>query len=291
MRASAGASRDRPYPLYTVAHGRPPVPDDPSIEPPGLPDDLRHRLEHAARERLMRVVDTGLLGLTQPLKVHLVLCGFPRAGTSMLQLMAQTSFHDCRVWEHETVGHVLARIGLRNHPYMITKRPNDVFWIDNILDYYAGKRAQARVVMNLRDPRAVLTSRFKGLPGYYVPPKTWYAYYQHFVYFREDPRVLVVRYDHLVRDPDLVQAELVAFTGMEPIAGRKFSEFHIHASTDYDTRALNGVRAPDPKNIDRWRAPEHRDRIRELLAQIPELPEMLVQLGLEADHAWVGDYA
>jgi hypothetical protein len=290
MRSAATPARDGPYPLYTAELGRPALPTDRSIEP-RLPDDLRHRVEHRLREQLLGVVDRGLLGLTHALKVHLVLCGFPRAGTSMLQLMAQTSFDGCRVWERETVGHVLARIGLRNHPYMITKRPNDIFWIDNILEYYAGKRAEARVVMNLRDPRSVLTSRFKGLPGYYVPPKTWYAYYQHFVYHREDPRVLVVRYADLVRRPDAVQAELVGFTGMEPIPGRKFSEFHVHASADYDTRALNGVRAPDPKNVDRWRGAEHRARIQALLVEIPELPQMLVQLGLEADDAWVGEYA
>ena len=50
-----------------------------------------------------------------------------------------------------------ARHAFRNHPFLITKDPGDVFFIDEIRAFYAPRPAEARFVLTVRDPRAGYT--------------------------------------------------------------------------------------------------------------------------------------
>lgn len=70
-----------------------------------------------------------------------------------------------------------------------------------------------------------------------------------------------------------------------------FDRFLEAVPRDFETKALNGVRTFDVSSLDRWRSPKYRDRIRQLLAEMPDLPELLVRLGYEADAEWTKDYA
>ena len=59
---------------------------------------------------------------------------------------------------------------------MLTKRPSDIFLIDDIRRYYADRAASVVFVAMYRDPRAVLTSRHKARPDrYYVSVERWRA--------------------------------------------------------------------------------------------------------------------
>ena len=54
--------------------------------------------------------------------------------------------------------------------------------------------------------------------------------------------------------------------------------------------ALGGVGSPETSRIARWQQPTHHQRISELLAAMPELPEALIDLGYESDARWTEPY-
>ena len=117
---------------------------------------VRRRLKRAA----LKFVDAGWLGFV-PLEAHLVICGFPRSGTTLLQLMVETAYPSARTFGVERSG-----LGAANNDFpgnarmIISKRPDDIFWIDEIRDSYAwrGTKTRIRFIVSVRDPRAILTS-------------------------------------------------------------------------------------------------------------------------------------
>jgi len=264
---------------------------------PPLPADLKYRADtpgvvELTRRGLKRVLaqasDRAWLGLT-PLRTHVVICGFPRSGSTLLLLMAETAFPHARTYHQEKTGIKAARqFWPGRASLMITKRPNDIFWVDEIRGFYRARQTAVRFIVTARDPRAVLTSTHEEQAGYYVTPERWRAMFAHFEYVRRAPDVLTVDFNDLVRQPQTVQERLTTFIGWE--AAASFEQFHARIPTDFDTAALNGVRPLDPRVIDRWKGPQHRERVRQILQALPELPEVLMDLGYEDDTSWTEAY-
>ncbi len=265
---------------------RPPVPSDLKVkaETPGLLAPVKRQV----KELVVQASERRWLGLT-PLQTHVVICGYPRSGSTLLLLMAETAFPYARTYRQEKTGLKAAKQFWPGRArLMITKRPNDIFFADEIREFYAGRQTQVRFVLCARDPRAVLTSVHGSREGYYVSPERWSAMHEHFQYVRQFPDVLTVEFNDLVRQPVVVQEQLTRFIGWE--AAARFDQFHTTVPEGFDTLALNGVRPLDPAAIDKWRAPKHRERIREMLQALPHLPETLISLGYEKDAAWTADY-
>ena len=228
-----------------------------------------------------------------PLEAHLVICGFPRSGTTLLQLMAETAYPSARTFGVERSG-----LGAANNdfpgsaPLIISKQPDDIFRIDEIRDSYTwrGTRTRVRFIVSVRDPRAVLTS-VHGMNRdiYWVSAERWRSTYLHYDYARGFDDVIVVEYRDLVLEPQKVQGQLAAAIGIEP--ERAFADFHQSVPGEFNTLALNGVRPLDPATLDKWREPKHADRIRHLLREMPELPDRLIEMGYEHDTAWTRAYA
>jgi len=222
----------------------------------------------------------------RPLRAHVVICGFPRSGTTLLHLMIQTA-----VPRIQCFGRERAALDLLTHwpraPFLVTKRPADVFFLDRIRDHYAGR---ARFVVCLRDPRSVLTSKHANRPGeYYVTPERWRAIDGHVQAVASATDVCLVNFTDLVTDTQSVQARLDEFVGWK--SARPFADYHLHLPAGVDVAPLNGVRAVDPHADERWREPAHRERIRTLLRELPELPERLIAMGYERDTNWLRNYA
>ena len=102
----------------------------------------------------------------------------------------------------------------------------------------------------------------------------------------------LVRNGEMPKCPDCsstkVQKQFSEAVGIEP--SRPFADFHSAVPGEFDVLALNGVRPLDRATLDRWRAPKHRERIRQLLTEMPDLPERLISMGYESDRAWVSEY-
>ena len=251
---------------------------------PRLLTPLRRRLRHA----YVRASQRGWFGLVA-LKTHIIVCGFPRSGTTMLHLMLKTSVADAKSFDRERSAMSVARYTWPGrYPILISKKPDDIFRVDEIRDYYRDLRTEVRFVLCVRDPRAVLTSIFVDKPGYCVPSVKWRAVYEHIQYQRQFADVIVAEYQDLVEQPEAVQEQLASFTGCEMRA--HFEEFHSSVPRNFDTRQLNGVRPLDPGALSKWRAERHRARIRQVLTEIPELPERLIEMGYESDTVWTDAY-
>lgn len=243
-----------------------------------------------ARELFVAMTERGWFG-GRGLERHVVLCGFPRSGSTLLQLMIEACVADVQAFGRERRALEIAKSALCSKSYMLTKRPSDIFLIDELERFYAHRQADVRFVVTIRDPRAVLTSKHAKISPreYYVPAERMRAMYDHWKWARSLKTATVVRYEDLVTYPDIVERALTRFLGWQVV--RPFSEYEQSVPNGFDTAALNGLRSLDRGGIDRWREPQHRERLTRLLnEEMPELPDMLIEMGYEWDYEWVYEY-
>lgn len=235
---------------------------------------------------MYRFVDTGFCGLTG-LKKHILICGFPRSGTTLLQMMLENGLPQARGFGREVGGWRAATYAWRNHALLISKVPHDVFRLTELRHFYARRPAKLKVILMVRDCRDVMTSRRNtgGPSGYCVDTERWRRYHRAFLRHRNDPDTLVVRYENLVDDPVGEQRRVEEFIGEK--LSVPFGSFHTVPRPDFDISTLNGLRPVEHSLIGRWSAPEHRERIREIIRDLPELPEALVELGYEPNADWI----
>lgn len=234
-------------------------------------------------------VDQGFWGQNR-LETHVVMCGFPRCGTTLCQLMCQTCIDDIQCYGEERKGLEKARFGSRRNRFLLTKRPSDIFQIERIRKFYANRPTNVRFVIFVRDPRAILTSVHAKRPGeYYVSVERWRAIYEFWNWAIAFDDVLPIHYEDLICQTAQVEQKLARFVGWQ--VKRPFQTFHENVPDNFNTAALNGVRSIDQANCDRWRRDAYAPRIQELLmTEMPELPRCLIELGYEENESWTEAY-
>jgi hypothetical protein len=234
-----------------------------------------------------RLKDGGWLP-AERLRQHVVVCGVPRSGTTLFQLMLEGCVAGVGVCGRERRALELAECGRRSHAILMSKRPKDLFLIPEIRAFYADRGVRVQFVVLQRDPRSVLTSKHFSRPGeYYLSVDEWRHYYAHGEWCRGAADVLSVRYEDLIRHPEEVQQRVLEFTGWE--ARWSFRDFVKHVPRGFDGRALNELRELDESRLRGWSVEEHRERLAEVLRELPELPRVLVELGYEANEQWLSD--
>lgn len=238
---------------------------------------------------MVKLQDAGRLPAV-PLCQHIVICGFPRSGTTLFQLMIESCVAEIKTFGRERRALEFAKYGRRTHACVMTKRPKDIFLIQELRDFYASHPAEVQFIVMHRDPRAVLTSVHFSRPSeYFVTANQWQHIYRHWKWAATANDVLSIRYEDVVCGPDFVESQFARITGCEMT--RPFRDFHQNVPAGFDDRALNGLRELDESNVLRWREACHRDRIRSLLRELPELPDVLIEMGYEADDSWTREYA
>lgn len=242
------------------------------------------------RKLFNRACESGWFG-GSPLKRHVVVCGFPRSGSTLLQLMIESCVADIRTYGRERRGTEAAACYRRTHPTMMTKRPSDIFTISDLRTFYSSRGADVRFVLMVRDPRDVLTSIHHSRPDdFYVSAERWRAIWEYWQWAAPADDVCTVRYEDLVSNPGRLEAALTSFLGWNVV--RPFSEFHQAVPDNFDVRALNGVRKADRESISRWRHARYDEKLRALLRfELPELPQRLIELGYERDKTWTRRYS
>jgi len=252
-------------------------------------------VRRSAKRFIRYTIDHGWFGLT-PLETHVVICGFPRSGSTLLQLIVETCVSDLKKFGRERRALDAAQAPFRNQRFMMTKKPSDIFMMDEIRAFYASHKPQVRFVLTIRDPRAVLSSRHAALEeGEFVAtPEVWHATYTHFQYARQFDDVAVVKFEELVINPDTVQKRLTDFIGWH--VHHPFSEFHTAVPPEWQelkptaSLNLNGLRPLDKNTIEKWKDEKRQEHIRKLLIEMPELPQRLIEMGYEADTSWTRHY-
>lgn len=221
-----------------------------------------------------------------PLQQHVVVCGFPRSGTTLFQLMLEGCVEGPRCYGRERRALDLATCGRRSHAVLLSKRPKDLFLIPEIRRFYARSGVRVQFILLHRDPRGVLTSRHFSRPTeYYLSAEEWRHYHNHWNWHRNDADVLSISYEDLIRSPDSVEQRVLDFTGWQ--ARWRFRNFVQHVPRGFDGRALNELRELDPSRLTAWQEIQHRQRLLQLLSELPELPELLVSMGFETTHDWL----
>jgi hypothetical protein len=195
-----------------------------------------------------------------------------------------------------------------------TKAPMDVFQLSRIAELNA-YRKDLCIIICVRDVRDIVTSRHPLLPDRYFigydfswwpqnVEKTQWQYdgpgigaISHAI--DEAARVpgirsRLLRYESLVADADALQSELATWLGVE--FQTPFSQYYRYPKRlayRYEDRhrardeALVREDKPvDPTRVQKWRSPEHRERIREQFTQFPDLFRILKLYGYESDDRW-----
>ena len=189
---------------------------------------------------------------------------------------------------------------------VISKVPHDLFRLDPLRNFYARRPADLRVLLMLRDPRDLLTARRpktglgRGGCGrhtgaadaptddYCLSPAQWRQYWVAFDDNRRRPDAQVVRYESLVADVAAEQGRVEAFVGH--VMAVPFADAVRVSRPDFDAVTLRGRRDVEGSRVARWRDPRHAGRVSAVLADLPELPAVLVMLGYEPDAAWADAY-
>ena len=238
---------------------------------------------------IYRIADTGVFGLT-PLQMHILICGFPASGTTLLQLMLENALPDARRFGRERSGWRAATYSVRNHAVMISKQPRDLLRLDPLKAFYKTRKARLKIIIMLRDPRDLMTTRRKrdGLETYAYPCQYWKEYYDAFILQQEREETLLVRYEDLVGNAGSQQQAVEGFIDLKMKI--PFDQFQSVERSDFDATTLNGIRPLESSRIARWQAPEHHDRIKEILAELPDLPAMVQRLGYAEDDGWTRAY-
>jgi hypothetical protein len=232
---------------------------------------------------------------------HIVVTGYSRSGTTMFYHMLRRAVKGYEFMDEEVPAERFVGLDRKNR---ITKRPLDLFNLEQIhRNNRFGK--QLSLIIMIRDIRSVLTSFHSAVPDDY-----FIAYdYQYFVNRATgensycNPGVIpiheaivkatqnahfqkkvILKYEDLIASPNEQQAFLGRELGLE--YSDSFENFHKQDIPAHLTRQLNELRAIDRNGIERWREPEHAQRIRSQFTRCPALFDILIQYGYEKDRSW-----
>ena len=218
---------------------------------------------------------------------HYVICGFPRAGSTMLYLMFKHSTNSCKFYDKE----MPALQVLSCQETQITKRPRDIFKVDQILE-----KTDAEFILTIRDPRDVLTSIHADSKNKYkvnwnyslktgrkgIAGKTE-GLLKYWKTLKTVPDPIIVYYEDLVNNPN--ENQMFLETQMPDFDFHSnFTDFYKKEPPEKLSHQLNGIRPPNTDTIGRWK--KHPERIKQQFEECPELFNMLIELGYEDNKEW-----
>jgi hypothetical protein len=195
-------------------------------------------------------------------QIHIVGSG-PRTGTT---LMAEAMIACFRIDQHTAhEDRVFAKPSEPTDVYL-TKTVKDLLVIGPFLDL----NPDLYVICMIRDPRDMVVSRHGKDPDtYWAGLRYWNTYIPAWRRVRHHPRLITVKYEDLVTDPDGTQASLVAAMPFLDKTG-PFSRYHEVA--DPSDRSLT--------------AKNHLPRVAGQIHIHGSIAQDLIEFGYEADDTW-----
>ncbi len=198
-------------------------------------------------------------------RIHVVGCG-PRSGTTLIAEIMIACFEIDLHTEHETS---IFSPPSRRADIFLTKRPRDILVAGPILR----TMPSLHVIYMIRDPRDMVVSRHRKDPErYWSSLRYWKKYIDYGERLRDHPRFITLRYEDLVREPDVIQELLME---RMPFLEKRteFSQYHNIARPSEDSvKALRGVRAISAGSIGNWRSHLPRVAQRRQYRQLAQSP-------------------
>jgi hypothetical protein len=211
----------------------------------------------------------------QLLPPNVVIIGSWRCGTTLMFFSFSTGFKDVESSYEESYA---LETWLPPGKWRVSKKPNDAHIMTDIID-----KIDPYFIALIRDPRDAIRSWKAQKNDYHLDFKEWQRN-QDCIEQHMGPKVIRIRYEDLVKDPNGVQLQMCArIPGLE--IKRKFSECHTAFPQDSSILwQLDGVRPMEPSRIGIWQ--NQKSRIREQLEQHPEMQSELERYGYEHDSSW-----
>lgn len=239
---------------------------------------------------------------------QIVVCGYPRGGTSLFYNLLSATIRDkYRFTKFEKYYiHHIHKLG-----NIATKAPLDIFHL-SMLDKLNIHSKSVYIFIIIRDIREVLTSRHPFLPGEYFIgyDHSWWPQDKDFKRWKYDApgvieisaeiknsleidNVMCIRYEDLISNPDSVQNSITEKTGIQfDLPFNRYYERTNKIAYSYkgkykavdNSLVLEGkpIKTKEP----RWMRLEYKERIIEQFTSCPELFNVLISQGYEADNAW-----
>ena len=209
-------------------------------------------------------------------RLHIVGC--PRSGTTLMMELMVACF--------EKSGHCDHEMSLFEEPdgapeLFFSKQPSDIKFIEQAFK----QDPDLFVIYMVRDPRSVITSVHRSRPDeYFCNYRAWKACADAAQKFTDQQRFIKVRYEDLVRDPDVIQQRIEQqFSFLDKRCD--FSEYEKVARPSGDSlQAMGGLRAVDQSRVSGWQA--HLPRVKAELTKAPEMLLDLIANGYEPDERW-----
>lgn len=223
--------------------------------------------------------------------MHIVQCGYPRSGSTMLYNMLRATVAGYEFFERETPAEWVI-----NPANKITKDPKDVFNAPKLIERLGD---QVKFLVTVRDPRSVLCSKHVNTGDLYKVswdftwkrgPKQmvrrdsnkhmglidWHKAIRAFV-----PNI-IVRYEDLILATETQQQRIGEALGLTFIGS--FLDFYERDIPNLLTHQMNGVRPVETSRINAWH--DHPERIKQQFTECPELFDLVMELGYEKDNSW-----
>lgn len=210
-------------------------------------------------------------------RIHIVGTG-PRTGTTLMAEAMVACFDIDLYTEHED--RIFTQLKGEGS-VMLTKAPRDILVVGPLLLF----NPDLFVICLIRDPRDAVVSRHgKDSSKYWASLRYWKAYVPYWRKIRHHPRVINVRYEQFVSEPDEVQKRIHRKL---PFLAKKasFSRYHEIAKPSKDSLdALKAVRPIAPTGIGVFR--KHLGRLVDQIDKHGSITGELIELGYEADNSW-----
>ena len=204
--------------------------------------------------------------------MHVHITGFARSGTTLLK-----NLFACFKNTYIIPGEV-SRIGFNPPPsaqnkVIVTKTPKDVDEPDCLM-----AQPDTGIIFSIRDPRDRVCSASGDSLGRGRSPRIIYTaddseYYNVRLQFLEKfrDRILVVKYEDIIQQPDETQQRIVEYCGLEidiPFT-EGWTRFSENERENQLGTVMNGLRPLDDRAIGRWKTAPFQDAVREYVDNNP----------------------
>ncbi|MFO8000885.1 MAG: sulfotransferase domain-containing protein [Marinilabilia sp.] len=213
-------------------------------------------------------------------RVHIVGSG-PRTGTTLLTEVMKVCFAFDKSCEHEASVYK-SNLSFGKYETLLTKQPSELFTVKWPLFF----DKNLFVICLVRDPRDMACSYHGDRPDtYWCSLRYLKLFKRSYHQLKGHPRVLFIKYEDFVNNPDGVQQTIQNKFSFLRIK-HPFSEYHKFAHPDEMTlKALRNLRPISPSGIGNWK--KHLPRIKQQIDLHGDISGDLIEMGYEKDKQWL----
>ncbi|MFW6265995.1 MAG: sulfotransferase family protein [Halanaerobiales bacterium] len=153
------------------------------------------------------------------------------------------------------------------------KTPANVRYFDRILDYFQGK---VKLIHIVRDGRDVMLSRHPKDPDkYWVSPERWVNDVKAGLKFKENSRVLTIKYENLIMNFKVSLEKICDFIDEE--CREELYNWHDNTAVKKNEAWGGSVKELHAESIGKYKKPENRKRVKEVMKN-EKVVELLKEL-------------